>query len=185
MKSILCVFILVGFSPVAGLALVYNDEYIPKPYESYAEILVEATVEFEGGDVFTGALALYDRGITVEWDKYTRVVYVPIKAGTVIEKLDANTTRITTPEEVIYEGKASTKNGSIVLVCKKLEPFFYTKIMMNLQAKYNYVSGVKKIERIEVHRILDDEYVEKWAPELADTGGGTHEFDESIDSLGY
>lgn len=185
MKSILCALILAGFSPTVGLALVYNDEYIPKPYESYAEILVEATVELEGGDVFTGALALYDRGITVEWDKRTRVVYVPIKAGTVIEKLNADTTRITTPEKAVYEGKASTKNGSIVLVCKKLEPFFFTTMMMNLQAKYNYVSGIKKIERIEVHRILDDEYVEKWAPELADTIGGTDEFGESIDSLGY
>jgi hypothetical protein len=185
MKSILCALILTGFSPTVGLALVYNGEYIPRPYESYAEVLVEATVELEGGDVFTGALALYDRAITIERDKRTRVVYVPIKAGTVIEKLNANTTRITTPEEVVYEGKASTKNGSIVLVCKQLEPFFYTKMIMNLQAKYNYVSGMKKIERIEVHRILDDEYIEKWAPELADTGGGTGEFDESIDSVDY
>jgi hypothetical protein len=184
MKLFVIPLFCVGFSTVTVLALVYNDEYIPSPYETYAEILVEATVELEDGDVFTGALALYDRAITVERDNYTRVVYVPIQAGTVIEKISADKIRITTPEENVYEGKASTRNGSIVLVCKRLEPVFNTRMIMNLQAKYNYVSGIKEIERIEVHRILEDEYVEKWAPELVGSEGGTGEFGENIDTSG-
>jgi hypothetical protein len=55
-------------------------------------------------------------------------------------------------------------------------------MIINLQAKYNYVSGVEQIERMEVYRVLEDEYVEKWAPEVAVPYDD--EFSESAETSG-
>ncbi len=165
-------------------AIVHNEEYIPEPYSSYAEILIEATVELEGGDSFTGTLALYDRAIMVESNSFTRVAYVPIEAGTIVEKTGKNVTKITTAGGKVYEGRASTRNGSIVLICKRIEPAVDTRMIMNLQAKYNYISGISKIERIEVHTVLEDRYVENYAPELAGPRPGDVDYDELDESAG-
>ncbi|UCE26325.1 MAG: hypothetical protein JSW52_08165 [Candidatus Coatesbacteria bacterium] len=168
--------------PTASAAVVHNEEYIPRPYDAYAEIIVEAAVEAKDGRSFTGTFALYDRAIMVEREEYTKIAYVPILAGTVIEKMGRNTTRITTPDDKVYEGEASTRNGSIVLVCKRLEPDVDTRMIINLQAKYNYVSGVEQIERMEIHRVLEDEYVERWSPAVGsppgDGFGGLTEADD-------
>jgi len=181
MKSVFFAAVVCAVVPVASGAVVHNEEYIPRPYGAYAEIVVEAAVETQSGS-FTGTFALYDRAIMVELEEYTKIAYVPILAGTVIEKTDRNTTRITTADDKVYEGEASTRNGSIVLVCKRLEPVVDMMMIINLQAKYNYVSGVEQIERMEVRRVLEDEYVEKWAPEAA--GPYDDEFNGSAGTSG-
>jgi|GEM_PF-1953340 len=182
MRGVFSAAVVFAVTYAGSAAVVHNEEYIPRPYGSYAEIVVEAVVEAKGGDSFTGTFALYDRAIMVEREKYTKIAYVPIQAGTVIEKIDRNTTRITTPDDKVYEGEASTRNGSIVLVCKRLGPVVDTRMIINLQAKYNYVSGVEQIERMEVYRVLEDEYVEKWAPEVAVPYDD--EFSESAETSG-
>ena len=157
MRSVLLLAAVVcALIPTASTAVVYNEEYIPRPYDAYAEIIVEAAVEGKDGRAFTGTFVLYDRAITVERDEYTKIVYVPILAGTVIEKTGRNTTKITTPDDKVYEGEASTRNGSIVLVCKRLEPDVDTRMIINLQAKYNYIPGVEQIERMQVRRVLEE-----------------------------
>jgi hypothetical protein len=180
MKGIFPSAVLAAFICVVAAAVVHNEEHIPRPYEAYAEIVVEATVDVAGGGSFTGTFALYDRAIMVEREGYTKIAYVPIYAGTVVEKVGRNTTRITTPDDKVYEGEASTRNGGIVLVCKRLESVVDTRMIMNLQAKYNYISGVEHIERMEVHRVLEDSYTERWASEIAAPyGDGSDESGET------
>lgn len=171
MKGVFPSAVLAALVYIAAAAVVHNEEHIPRPYEAYAEIVVEATVDLAGGDSFTGTFALYDRAIMVERERYTKIAYVPIYAGTVVEKIGKNTTRITTPDDKVYEGEASTRNGGIVLVCKRLEPVVDTRMIMNLKAKYNYISGIEQIERMEVHRVLEDSYTERWASEIATPSG--------------
>jgi hypothetical protein len=113
MRGVFSAAVVFAVTYAGSAAVVHNEEYIPRPYGSYAEIVVEAVVEAKGGDSFTGTFALYDRAIMVEREKYTKIAYVPIQAGTVIEKIDRNTTRITTPDDKVYDrfGLQTARSG--------------------------------------------------------------------------
>lgn len=132
----------------------FNDDVAPyaSPYGAYSKISAEVEAVLENGEIFRGAVLIYEQGIYVVYEDNRRD-FIEIEPGLTIEKKGRGEVRFELPGGEIVKGKAASRVNGQRLFLREDTPCPRRSFVLIFSDKYNYEPNLEKIKSLKIENV--------------------------------
>ncbi len=140
-----------------------SDAPYDSPYSEYSTVSADVEAVLEDGEVYTGAVIIYEQGIFVVYDGDRRD-YVLLEPGLTIEKKGRAKVRLELPNGTVIVGEAASKINGRRLFFREDAPCPRRSFVLVFSDKHNYEPSITRVKSLEIKDIsgidVDDTYDE-------------------------